>query len=67
LTDRAAWAVSAASASVALGDLQVQLDQLFHAFEGLVGQTEQGFEVGLVGGGELFRGETGHGVSPMVE
>ena len=47
-----------------LGDLQVQLDQLLDAFEGLRGQAEQGLEVGLVGGGELFRGQIGHEETP---
>jgi len=42
-----------------LGDLQVQLDELLDAFESLVGQTEQGFDVGLVGGNDLFSGEEG--------
>ena len=43
-----------------LGDLQVQFDQLLDAFEGLAGQAEQGFDVGLVGGNDLFNGH--HGV-----
>ena len=43
---------------------QVQLHQLFHAFEGLVGQTKQGFNVGFVGGEHLFRGQ-GHVSSPV--
>jgi hypothetical protein len=37
-----------------LGGLQVQLDQLLDAFEGLVGQAEQGFEVGFLRGEELL-------------
>ena len=41
-----------------LGDLQVQLDQLLDAFEGLGGQAEQGFDVGLLGGDELFSGQS---------
>jgi hypothetical protein len=42
-----------------LRDLQVQLDQLFDAREGLAGQTQQGFGGGLVGGGDLFDGQHG--------
>ena len=37
-----------------LGDLQVQLDELLDAFERLVGQVEQRFEVGFLGGNDLF-------------
>ena len=39
------------------GSLDVQLDQLFHAFEGFLGQTKQGFEVGFLGGNDLFSGQ----------
>ena len=42
---------------------QVQLDELFHAFKGLGRQAKQGFDVGLVGGEDLFGGQ-GHVVSP---
>jgi hypothetical protein len=42
-----------------LGDLQVQLDELLDAFEGLVGQAEEGLDIGLVGGDQLFSGEGG--------
>jgi hypothetical protein len=42
-------------------DLQVQLDELFHAFEGLLGQAEEGLDVGLLGGDDLVSGEVGHG------
>ncbi|WP_316893264.1 hypothetical protein [Ralstonia mannitolilytica] len=37
-----------------LDDLQVQFDQLFDAFKCLVGQAEEGFQVGLVRRSDLF-------------
>jgi hypothetical protein len=37
--------------------LQVQFDELLDAFEGLVGQAEEGFDIGLVGGNNLFSGQ----------
>jgi hypothetical protein len=36
--------------------LKVQLDQALNAFECLVGQAEQGFNIRLVGGNHLFNG-----------
>ena len=41
-----------------LGGDQVQFDELLHAGESLVGQADQGFEVGLVGRDHLFRGQS---------
>jgi uncharacterized repeat protein (TIGR03806 family) len=41
-----------------LGGGHVQFDELFDAFEGLVGQAEQGFDVGFVGGQDLFSGQS---------
>jgi hypothetical protein len=40
-----------------LGHLQVQLDELFNAFEGLGGQAEQRVKVGLLRGDDLFCGQ----------
>ena len=42
-----------------LCDLQVQLDELLDAFEGLGGEAEQGLDAGLLGGHELISGEGG--------
>ncbi|MDT4874874.1 hypothetical protein FQZ97_1102060 [compost metagenome] len=42
-----------------LGGLNVQLKQLFHAFEGFLGQTENGFDVGFLCGDDLFSGQHG--------
>jgi hypothetical protein len=39
-----------------LGDLQVQFDELFHAVEGLLGQAEEGFDIALLSGDDLFSG-----------
>ena len=36
------------------GGLHIQFDQFFNAFKGFVGQTKQGFDVGFVGGHDLF-------------
>ena len=40
-----------------LGDLQVQLNELLDAFEGFVGETEEGLDIGALGGGDLFGGQ----------
>jgi hypothetical protein len=40
-----------------LGGGDVQFDELFNAFESLGGQTKQGFDVGFVGGQDLFSGQ----------
>ena len=45
-----------------LGGLNVQLDQLFHAFKGFLGQTKQGLEIGFLCGNNLFSGQ--HGDTP---
>jgi hypothetical protein len=50
----AAWVFSADFGEHGLGDLHVQLDELLDAFEGLVGETEEGFDVGLLGSHHLF-------------
>ena len=58
-----AQAVSATKATAkglgegSLGGLHIQLDQLFHAFEGFLGQAEEGFDVGFLGGNDLFSGQ----------
>ena len=39
-----------------LRDLQVQVDEFLDAFECLAGQAEHGFDIGFVGGDQLFRG-----------
>ena len=42
----------------------VQLHQLFNAFEGLVRQAEQGFDVGLLGSEDLLGGQR-HVITPI--
>jgi hypothetical protein len=40
-----------------LGSRQIQLDELLHAFKGLASQAEEGFDIGFVGGQNLFSGQ----------
>ena len=42
--------------------LQVQFDELLDAFERLVGQAEEGFDVGLLGGDNLVSGQHDEGL-----
>ena len=40
-----------------LGNLDIQLDELLDAFQGLLGETEHGLDVGFLGDNDLFSGQ----------
>jgi hypothetical protein len=42
------------------GRLHIELDQLFHAFKGFLGQAEQGFDGRFLGSQDLFCGQHIH-------
>ena len=50
-----------------LGNLQVQLDELFDAFKGFLGEPEQGLDIGFVGGNQLFSGHHDRGLLGWVD